>query len=140
MFHSLTKHVGNRWNMSSKSKQRPCQERKGRSLLELESLEERTLLSVLAPNVVVMGHSSIHPDGSPSSGPFSPAQISHAYGFDRITFNGTIAGDGSGQTIAIVDAYDDPQLVNTGDARFNTSDLHLFDKAFALPDPPNLTH
>ena len=49
------------------------------------------------------------------------------YGFDQITFNnGTVAGDGSGTTIAIVDAYDDPNIAN---------DLHQFDAQFGLPDP-----
>src|SRR5439155_2023110 len=40
---------------------------------------------------------------------FTPGQIRHAYGFDQITFaNGSIVGDGRGQTVAVVDAYDDP--------------------------------
>src|SRR5262245_38411443 len=60
---------------------------------------------------------------------YTPSQIRHAYGFDQITFaNGTIVGDGRGQTIAIVDAYDDPNIF---------SDLHHFDQTFGLPDPPS---
>jgi subtilase family serine protease len=55
----------------------------------------------------------------------SPAQVRHAYGFDQISFNGT-PGDGSGTTIAIVDAYDDPTIAG---------DLHQFDLQFGLPDP-----
>src|SRR5207248_10309218 len=48
-------------------------------------------------------------------------------GFDQITFNnGTVPGDGSGETIAIVDAFDDPRAA---------SDLHQFDLQFNLPDP-----
>jgi subtilase family serine protease len=59
--------------------------------------------------------------------PYTPAQIRQAYGFNQIAFNnGTIQGDGSGQTIAIVDAYDDPNIGN---------DLHQFDLEFGLPDP-----
>ena len=42
----------------------------------------------------------------------SPQQIAAAYGFDAVAFGG-IAGDGAGQTIAIVDAYDDPALVDS---------------------------
>jgi subtilase family serine protease len=62
---------------------------------------------------------------------FAPSQIRHAYGFDQITFaNGSIVGNGAGQTIAIVDAYDDP---------FIFSDLHRFDQTFGLPDPPVFT-
>ncbi|GHF52727.1 subtilase family serine protease [Deinococcus metalli] len=37
---------------------------------------------------------------------YSPAQMRHAYGFD------TLSAQGAGQTIAIVDAYDDPTIVN----------------------------
>src|SRR5262249_61507491 len=43
----------------------------------------------------------------------------------RITFNGVV-GDGSGQTIAIVNAFDNPNIAN---------DLHQFDVQFGLPDP-----
>jgi hypothetical protein len=50
----------------------------------------------------------------------SPAQIRHAYGFDAV------GGNGAGQTIAIVDAYDDPNVA---------SDLYTFDRQFGLPDP-----
>ena len=49
----------------------------------------------------------------------------HAYGIDALSFNG-VAGDGSGQTIAIVDAYNDPTIA---------SDLRTFDQAFGLSDP-----
>jgi len=60
---------------------------------------------------------------------YYPSQIQHAYGFDKVTFQGgAVAGDGTGQTIAIVDPYDDPHLA---------SDLHTFDQAFGIPDPPS---
>jgi hypothetical protein len=75
-------------------------------------------------------------NGSPQG--FTPQQIRAAYGFDRITF-GSISGDGAGQTIAIVDAYDDPGLVSSSSASFPTSDLAQFDRQFKLPDPPSFT-
>jgi subtilase family serine protease len=60
----------------------------------------------------------------------TPGQIRHAYGEDGIVFTdqtGTlVSGDGRGETIAIVDAYDDPTL---------RADLHTFDVTFGLPDP-----
>ena len=63
---------------------------------------------------------------------FSPTQIRHAYGFDRVAFldssHSQIAGDGHGQVIAIVDPYDDPNI---------SSDLATFDSHFGLPDPPS---
>ena len=42
--------------------------------------------------------------------------------------DGGVVGDGKGQTIAIVDAYDDPNIV---------TDLHQFNVYFGLPDPPS---
>ena len=45
----------------------------------------------------------------------TPAQVTHAYGLDAITFgsgNQSIKGDGRGQTIAIVEAYHDPYLAS----------------------------
>ena len=58
----------------------------------------------------------------------SPAQVRHAYGFDNVSFQAagrTIRGDGSGQTIAVVDAYDDPNVY---------TDLRSFDHQFGLTD------
>jgi subtilase family serine protease len=52
---------------------------------------------------------------------YTPAQVRHGYGFDRLSFNG------AGQTIAIVAAYDDPNAY---------ADLIRFDRAFRLADPP----
>src|SRR4029077_12127827 len=45
------------------------------------------------------------------------------------SFNGQ-AADGTGTTIAIVDAYDDPNIAG---------DLHQFDLAWGLPDAPSFT-
>ena len=45
-------------------------------------------------------------------------------------------GDGTGQTIAIVDAFNNPSFVTSTDANFLTSDLHRFDVQFGLADPP----
>ncbi len=59
----------------------------------------------------------------------TPQQVTHAYGLDAIRFNlngQSIVGDGTGQTIAIVDAFHDPYLL---------SDLRRFDQLYGLPDP-----
>jgi subtilase family serine protease len=54
----------------------------------------------------------------------TPAQVRHAYGFDIASFkNGTVAANGNGQTIAIIDAYGDSKIA---------SDLATFDKTFGL--------
>jgi hypothetical protein len=65
--------------------------------------------------------------GPAAGGTLSPAQVSQAYQFNRITFGG-VPGDGSGQTIAIVDAYNDPNIAG---------DLQAFDAQFGLPNPPS---
>src|SRR4051812_5521929 len=75
-------------------------------LRQLETLEQRMLLSVM-------------PSG------YSPSDIRHAYGIDQVSFGGQ-AGDGAGQTIAIVSAYNNPNL---------RGDLHAFDVTFGLADP-----
>jgi cell wall assembly regulator SMI1 len=101
--------------------------------LRFEALEVRHLLSLSVAGYAVPDYlANIAPHGvSPlaTSGPtgYTPAQIRQAYGFNNISFNnGAVAGDGSGTTIAIVDAYDDPKIAN---------DLHQFDLQFGLPDP-----
>jgi subtilase family serine protease len=70
----------------------------------------------------VLDHRAGSANPAVSSGPvgYTPAQIRHAYGFDQVPLNG------AGQTIAIVDAYDDPTI---------TADLHAFDQHFGLADP-----
>jgi subtilase family serine protease len=114
---------------------------------QLEPLEDRTLPSV-TPNPVRVGgvykppvivhRPPIGPLGSPTppTTAYTPQQIRHAYGVDQIAFSG-IVGDGTGQTIAIVDAFDDPKFVNSTDPNFVNSDLHQFDLQFGLPDPPS---
>jgi uncharacterized repeat protein (TIGR01451 family) len=96
---------------------------------QLEILEARDLPSVTAHPTYVILHRNVAASPQLGLGPTgtTPSQIRHAYGFDLITFNnGTIAGDGTGETIAIVDAFDDPNAA---------SDLHQFDLQFNLPDP-----
>jgi subtilase family serine protease len=62
----------------------------------------------------------------------TPAQLTQAYDLNSIEFStpsGTVKGDGSGQTIALIEAYHDPTLA---------SDLATFDQEFSLPAPPQL--
>jgi hypothetical protein len=80
--------------------------------------------------VVANAGASFSPPG------YSPAQIRAAYGINAITF-GTVSGDGRGQTIAIVDAYDDPGLANRPSAGFASSDLARFDAQYGLANPPS---
>src|SRR5262249_14823018 len=68
------------------------------------------------------------------SGQASPAQLRHAYGIDQIRFAGPrgsiVIGDGSGQTIAIVEEGSDPTI---------GADLNTFDQFFGIPAPPSFT-
>jgi len=104
--------------------------------MEFESLEIRAVLSAaaltdLSQLVAEPAISTYATVSNPTPTGYTPAQIALAYGFSGITFsNGTIKGDGTGQTIAIVDAYNDPNIVN---------DLHVFDQTFGLSDPPKFT-
>jgi subtilase family serine protease len=86
----------------------------------------------LSPTYLLGNHPSAGPQAG-SSTPYglSPAQVRHAYGFDQITFqNGTVTGNGKGETIAIIDAYDDPSIA---------TDLSVFDQQYGLPAPASFT-
>ena len=105
----------------------------GRSL-NFECLEPRAMMSA---NKIINVQGPVGPSTGPvatptgtaspivgtmrttNTGPFTPAQIRSIYGFDKLSLNG------AGTTIAIVDAYDDPTLIQ---------DLHVFDQKFGLPD------
>jgi hypothetical protein len=130
-----------------------CQQRRqnDRSLLRacVEAMEVRLHFSAalnppLGIHYAIPAHSDVSTAAIPAGGggsataPFTPAQIRHFYGLDAVSLNG-ITGDGSGQTIGIVDAYDQPDMLDSTDPNFDISDLHLFDQQFGLPDPPSFT-
>jgi hypothetical protein len=97
--------------------------------LQVENLESRTLLSTSHLDGVFASPASFYSPRitNPTPVGYTPTEIRHAYGFDQVAFNdGAIVGDGSGQTIGIVDAYGAPTLA---------SDLRTFDRTFNLPDP-----
>jgi subtilase family serine protease len=58
---------------------------------------------------------------------YSPQEIRHAYGVDRLVNRGD---DGKGETIVIVDSYGSPTIA---------SDLANFDAGYGLPAPPSFT-
>ena len=93
-----------------------------------ESLEPRCLLSAAAwQSVAVQSmHVVREAANSPAAG-ISPVQIRRAYGFDQLQSSGA-AASGSDETIAIVDAYDDPNIA---------SDLNVFDQQFGINAPPS---
>jgi hypothetical protein len=89
------------------------------ALLRVEELESRFLFSAGALDGVFAwpdrGHGGVT---FPNPVGYTPSQIRHAYGFDKIS------GDGTGQTVAIIDAYDDPNIFK---------DLDVFDSTFGIP-------
>jgi subtilase family serine protease len=104
--------------------------------LDLEILEDRLTPSTgssgyALPGIEWMSSGTTSINGGPGQpAGFSPNQISQAYGFNQISFvNGSIKGNGSGQTIAIVDAYNQPNIA---------SDLQTFDSTYGLSAPPSL--
>lgn len=103
--------------------------KKKTALRGFEQLEPRQLLSASGLNSIVMQPQLAKAGDVPSLGAYTPAQIAHAYGFDALGSVRTgVPANGSGQTIAIVDAYDDPNM---------PGDLQTFDAAFGLPNPPS---
>jgi subtilase family serine protease len=121
--------------LRKRNSKRACIRR--RSDLRVEQLEERYIPSVTVQPTYIRYHpAGIRPDFFAGPQGYTPAQIRQAYGIDQINFGG-IVGDGTGQTIAIIDTYDDPKFVDTTDPNFLNSDLHKFDQQFGLPDPPS---
>ena len=102
------------------------------SAQRIEALECRLLLSespvgFAAPDYVsqITG-TGIQPAATSVPTGYTPQTIKQVYAFNQVAFRNGAIGDGSGTTIAIVDAYDDPNIAN---------DVHQFDLAFGLLDP-----
>jgi hypothetical protein len=92
----------------------------------MEKLESRWFLSASSLSQIdaTMNLDLTAQSSAASISGYTPAEIKAAYGFSSISFdNGTITGNGAGQTIAIVDAYNDPNIA---------SDLATFDSEFGL--------
>jgi hypothetical protein len=91
----------------------------------VESLEKRVLLSIaqeIATPSVIVENLSVGTDASSEPG-FKPNQIQTAYGVNAISLTGGVTGNGAGETIAIVDAYNDPDIIS--DASTFCSDTGL---------------
>jgi hypothetical protein len=87
-----------------------------------EALEVRQLLSSAIAPAVSLAYVNPDAKGSSSIQGYTPAEIKAAYGFTGVSETG------AGQTIAIIDAYNDPNIA---------SDLGTFDSAFGLAAPPS---
>jgi hypothetical protein len=116
-----------------------AESRRRRSLwihLGCETLEHRQLLSASAMagalgSITAQTSLQLLPSATPAAAALTPQQIQNAYGINRIAFSGGgVSGNGAGQTIAIVDAYNDPNV---------RSDLAAFDSQYGLAAPPSFT-
>ncbi|HVX10130.1 MAG TPA: Ig-like domain-containing protein [Pirellulales bacterium] len=104
--------------------------RRFRRRLCFDSLEVRTLLSGAPGEVIAHPTYMLASSGDASPEGLSPSAVREAYNFDQIQLPRGTPADGTGQTIAIVDAYDDPNIVG---------DLAAFDQQFGLPAPPDFS-
>lgn len=100
----------------------------------VENLECRVLLSAgvsphshATPTFRVLHAAAAAPFAGAAAGGITPGQMTQAYGVNQIRF-GSVAGTGAGQTIAIIDAYDDPNAM---------TDLTAFDAYYGLSNPPS---
>ena len=141
----LSPHRGRTTNVFTQVKPAFNQVRRQRRSLPplLETLENRLVLSqnpTVTPPIEI--EEIPGPNGNPipdqTSGPegYSPAQVQQAYGVNLVMF-GAIHGEGQGQTIAVIDTGDQPNLVGTNSPNYIGSDLYEFDRTFGLPDPPS---
>ncbi len=97
--------------------------------LSLEQLEPRLMLSaagIAAPQLIAMRPATSGVNNTVVG--YTPTQIRTAYGFDQVTFTNllghAVAATGAGETIAIVDAYNDPNIL---------ADANVFSRQFSLP-------
>ena len=130
-------------NLITRPATRPMRKAQHRARLVLEALEGRWIPSVSgvsslgavagAVPVEVMGpQGTLVPLQTTAPTGYTPQQLQTAYGLNQVSFSG-IKGDGAGQTIALVDAYDNPSFVNSTDPNFDTSALHIFDHNSVCP-------
>src|ERR1700693_1141808 len=110
----------------AKKSSKPARPAPRNKKLALESLEPRAMLSASsgAASVFAQPNLTFLAGSGSSFNVYSPAQIRAAYGFNQLSLNG------AGQTIAIVDAYNDPTI---------KADLAKFDSQFGIAAPPKFT-
>jgi autotransporter-associated beta strand protein len=100
--------------------------------LHIEAVEERltpsTTSPFASPSYVLPAHHGRPLETSAPVG-YVPSQILAAYGINQIQF-GAVQGNGAGQTVALVEAYDDPAIAG---------DLAHFDSTLGIAPPPSFT-
>jgi subtilase family serine protease len=113
----------------------PARGRRSPGRPSIETLEDRMMPAMFQPCFVFDNHGHLGTnvrsltDLDPSISGYSPAQLRTAYDLNNILFNG-VQGFGTGQTIAIVDAYNDPNIL---------ADLDMFDQQFSVSNASSQT-
>ena len=102
-----------RWGSQSSSRRR---RRRRRFEPLLARLEIRTVLSVVAPPGVSAPNALVN--SAVTAAPYGPSQIYQGYAYNRVIFqqgSKYYLGNGAGQTIAIVDAFNDASIAIESD-------------------------
>jgi hypothetical protein len=94
--------------------------------LLVEELETRALLSAGGSLDGLTAHPDLTavPQSTAGGGGYTPAQIQQAYGVSQTQPVNGVAINGAGETIAIVESYDDPNI---------QGDANVFSQAYGLP-------
>ena len=79
----------------------------------LYSISRLAKCAAIAAAIVGLGHSA-------GAAVLTPSQMASAYSLSGVTFGGSVAANGAGQTIAIIDWYNDPNIL-TEAAKFNST-------------------
>jgi hypothetical protein len=114
---------------------RPVERRTVLSRIGIETLEDRVVPANFHPQFIINDHGTLttnvgtHTDLTGDIAGYEPAQLRTAYGINNILFNG-VQGTGAGQTIAIVDTYNDPNIF---------SDADMFDQQFGASSDSSQT-
>ena len=108
-----------------------CESLETRQLLTVSAFPPTSMFGAIPGSIVVQPSVSLISSVSTQTpAGLSPAQVRNAYDVNSISLGGSIAGTGAGQTIAIIDAYNDPNIA---------ADLSKFDLEYGLSAPPTLT-
>lgn len=67
-------------------------------------------------------------------GRYTPQQVQQAYGINQIILSGGIRGDGSGETVVIIEENDAPNFVSSTGPGYSASDLSIFNSFLGLRD------
>ena len=90
------------------------------------------LKMMVGPNGTLVPDAGVNPFAG-----YTPQQLQTAYEVNKVSFGPGVQGDGAGQTIAVIDAGNNPSFVPSSSPSFSTSALAVFDKTFGIPDPPS---